>query len=112
MLARRAASSEFLRIKRIGAQLDVTIVKFIAVLHHDLGEAAQHGTASPRLWATASAIRTLLGASVAHIEGLNGILKTLARDSPNISLPFLDARAHLRQTIACSGRTADLIGQS
>ena len=80
--SRRAAASNLMSLQRNNLQCDVTVSKFVQIFAHDLQDSSSAVTASPRLWATANAFRTLLGSNVSHIEGLNGILKTLAKNSP------------------------------
>ena len=87
---------------------ETTVGKFVSVFQNDLQAAVNDGTASPRMWSTAMAIRTLLGASVAQVEGFNGIIKSVNQKCPNIGLPLLDARCHLRAASGGSGRQSNV----
>ena len=100
---RRAAIAKIVMAPEI-EELDVNTYKIRLLCHSEFIEASEKGTLGPKLFSILRTFAAMALENIEELEGLNGVIKSLSDQSPNISFELLDAELKIKKALSVSGR--------
>jgi hypothetical protein len=86
------------------ADLDIFTLKIRLLCFTQLVDAATTGTCQLKLFSLLRSLSGILSVNIEELEGLNGTIKSICDQSPNMSIQLLDAQLRIKKCLSVSGR--------